>query len=187
MRGEAKQGESKQRFIQRRLAAFALALLLALGGLALAGCTTPAETPGGANNDTPTETPSGSQTDANIPVPNAVTITVTVDISAAVEAEDPTALAIAELKGGNTFTSTIEVEDGTNILDATRYAGITVGTTTASFGTYVSAIEGLSEGAVTPEAGWTFFINDEFAAEGADVTLANDGDIIKWVYVTSWE
>ncbi|MCL2632763.1 MAG: DUF4430 domain-containing protein [Coriobacteriia bacterium] len=117
------------------------------------------------------------------------TITVNVDISAAVELEDPTALAIAEDKGGSVYSVEIGIREGDTLLTALQNAApdIIVGTTSGSWGTYISSIDGLAEKAVTNESGWTYLINEEWSLVGADGDEVADGDIIDFTYITSYD
>ena len=115
-------------------------------------------------------------------------VTITVDITAAVDAGDPTAKALAEQKGGNTYKIEIGIDKGDSVLDAAKASGLVVATSSApGFGDYVTSIDGLAEKAVTAQAGWIFTVNGEMPMTSIDSIEAADGDDIVFTYVTSWE
>jgi hypothetical protein len=113
-------------------------------------------------------------------------VTVLIDVSAAVEEGDATALELETTLGANKSFA-LDVSTDTTILEALRATGLQVVTEKASLGEYVTAINLLESGALGAESGWTFLVNDEFALEGADVMKVNDGDTITWRYVTKYE
>ena len=116
------------------------------------------------------------------------TVAITVDITAAVDLKDPTALVVAEEKGGSTYTVEVKIYEGDTVLIATQAAeDLLVSVATNSYGKYIDSIDGLVSGGTTSESGWTFTINGEFSDTGADTVKLVDGDEIIWTYVTSWE
>ncbi|MCL2136906.1 MAG: DUF4430 domain-containing protein [Coriobacteriia bacterium] len=161
--------------IKKRQTKKMLALLLAaclFGTLVLAGCGTT-----NSNNN-------GDSQEAEA----SATVTITIDISAAVDLEDPTALALADLKGGATYTVHVDIDEEDTILSATQGSkDLVVAIRSASWGDYVTSIDGLEENAVTNESGWTVTLNGESPQYGADQIPVKDGDVIVWIYVTSWE
>jgi hypothetical protein len=153
----------------------AKALLTALtaaslfGALSLAGCSSPSGPAGPAGGDEET-----------------VKVTITVDITAAVDAGDATAVALSAEKGGSTYSVTVEVPVGSTVLQATQASDLVVATSQSSFGPMVDSIDGLAPG-ITDTSGWTYTVNDEQPIVGADAMEVNDGDVIVWQFVTSWE
>ncbi|MCL2339915.1 MAG: DUF4430 domain-containing protein [Actinomycetia bacterium] len=147
----------------------ALLILSTVGIALLVGCTTN----GGGSTD-------NGSTSGNV--------TIKIDITAAVEAGDATAMSLATRYGGNVFTCTVNVADNTTVLVATKAATVlTVSTVSSSYGDYVDSIDGLASGAVNSTAGWTFDINGTASQVGADVATVKTGDTITWTYVTVWQ
>ena len=113
----------------------------------------------------------------------AGSVTITVDITAAVDEGDPTAQAMATKYGGNTFQFKIGIDDKATALSATRASRMVV----AMNGDFVDSLDGLAAGAVSEFSGWTFTINGEWALVGPGEIPVVDGDVIAWTYVTSWD
>ena len=163
-----------------------LALMLAVSGLALGGCdSTPAKDDPASTADSATP-PADTATPPANDAAGQIDVKVVIDISKAVAEQNETALLLKE-KDGELITYNVTVPEGSTVLEVLRASGAVVGTTAASFGEYVSSINSLAEGAVSAESGWTFFVNGEFATEGASTLKVNPGDEILWQYVTSWE
>ncbi len=86
-------------------------------------------------------------------------------------------------------TTGFEVEAGTNALDALKSAldAEEIPYTIASYGTYLSSVNGLSEMDCTNESGWMISINDEFPMLAASDVTVQEGDTIKLHYsVKGW-
>jgi len=146
-----------------------------LGVLVLTGCSS--SSGGNAGG--------GGNSGGDDPQPPAATVTIKVDISAAVEENDATALALVDKFGDSTYEFTVEIKEGDTVLTATQNSAPEhiIGTQTGSYGTWVDSIDSLASSATT---GWTFTVNGEAPEVGADVTEVADGDVIVWTYVTSW-
>ena len=158
--------ESRTKRLGKSLAAALMAMVMA-GALALTGCS--GDKPGGGEAST------GQ-------------VTITVDITAAVEDDDPTAIALALEYGANTRTFEVKIGEGATVLSSLKDSEFVVATkSSGSMGEYVDAIDGLASGAVSAESGWTYTVNGEMVLEGADSLQVHDGDVIVWTYVTSWE
>ncbi|MCL1879817.1 MAG: DUF4430 domain-containing protein [Actinomycetia bacterium] len=213
MQGKVKASKRVSSRVNSAIVVWALLLVSALGMLALAGCSTnssgnsggttdgaggaAASTTGTASNSTTTEGTEGSTagsstataetTGADTQEATGQEVTVTVDVSAAVAADNSTAKNIAAEKGGASFVLKVPVESESTVLAVTKASGLDVTTNSASIGEYVTAINGLASGAVSAEAGWIFNINGEMAMDGADVAKVKAGDRIDWQYVTSFQ
>ena len=144
----------KSKVIQRTITAVLLSICL-LGSMALIGC-------GGDDA-------------------SAGKVTITVDITLGVEANDPTAVALAGQKGGNIYKVEANFKDGDNVLTATQ--GSTLEVAVATSGDYITTIDGL---AATATGGWVFTVNGESPVVGADQIPVEDGDEIIWIYVADW-
>ncbi|MDR2957395.1 MAG: DUF4430 domain-containing protein [Coriobacteriales bacterium] len=117
----------------------------------------------------------------------AGSVTIKIDITAAVEAKDATAVALAGQKGGNTYSYKVGIDEKDNVLTALQNSPSVVAIGSGGWGKYVDAIDGLASGVVSDVAGWTFTINGEFAMVGPEEIPVKDGDVIVFTYVTSWE
>ena len=149
----------------------ALLAFCLLGASALVGCT--ANNGGGSNSG-------GSNSGGSQEEEVFGTITITIDITEAVEAEDPTALALVDERGGNTYTIEATIDEGDTALSATQNSELIVATSTASWGVMITSIDSLEGGSTS---GWIFTINGESPDVGADQVEVADGDEIVWSYV----
>jgi hypothetical protein len=159
----------------RRALALLLSLLMALSLGVLGAC---------GNGDKDAHDGAGDKTAGEKAV--LYKTTVVIDVSAAVEEGNATAAEFESALGADKRFE-LEVPEGSTMLEALRATGLSVVTEKASFGEYVTAINLLESGALGPESGWTFLVNDEFALEGADAMKVNDGDVVTWRYVTKYE
>ncbi|MCL2883588.1 MAG: DUF4430 domain-containing protein [Coriobacteriia bacterium] len=202
--------QARGKTIKTGIIVLAAALVLAFGVMALAGCSsdngsgstgTSTDTSSTANStdnsasmtDTSsTDNAATSATDnssATTPTDNneQVFVTVKVDITAAVEANDPTAVALASEKGGDVYTVDVYDSSLKTVLDATSAAGLTLSTASSSMGQYVTAIDGVASGISSASAGWTYDINGVAGTDSVDAATIQAGDVITWTYVTSWD
>ena len=161
--------------LRRKSLVALLAMVVALGSLALLGCSGDNASSEGANLG------SGTPVDAN-----TIEIAVTIDISDAIAENDPTALELEKTQGAN-YTTQVKVPEGATVMEALEAADVDIATTSSSYGPYVSGINGLVAGSVGPESGWTFYINDEFSMESVDDAKLSAGDTVLWQFVTTYE
>ncbi|MDR0347688.1 MAG: hypothetical protein LBH56_04875, partial [Coriobacteriales bacterium] len=107
-----------------RVMAFLLAAFLLLGVGALAACSNAGENEGGQ----------GAQSDAVL-----YKVTVIVDINAAIEEDDATALELKESMGASKSFE-VDVPADSTVLEALRATKLPIVTEKASFGEYVISI-----------------------------------------------
>ena len=81
-----------------------------------------------------------------------------------------------------TTQPTVTADNALQALDVASTAGeFYYGTTTSTFGTYVSQIGKYAAG---PTTGWVFKVNGVSPPVGADKVLLQDGDVVLWYYAT---
>lgn len=84
----------------------------------------------------------------------------------------------------------VEIEEGDTVLKVLKKLmkenKIQMETSGSGDSEYVKGINNIYEFDKGPQSGWTFYVNNEMATEGAGKLKVNDGDIIAWVYVTDW-
>lgn len=131
----------------------------------------------GSNEADDSEGTNGSGTAAE----ETISVSVLIDCSAAVEAENATAIAVSD--DGIIFDGTVQVPVGATVDDALMATGVDVGTTSSSMGAYVSSIGGLAEKDAGETSGWTYYVNDESAAVASSESVLQDGDSVEWRYV----
>lgn len=144
----------------RLVAAFALALALAVAPVALAGCS--------SGETQQADAPATDQA-AEEPAAAAITVQVTVDSSAA--------------DGSVSYDEAVELEEGATVLDAIQATGLDVVVEDSSYGAYVDAIGGLATGDHGSASGWTYTVNDEMVMDSADTCELADGDTVAWSYM----
>lgn len=115
---------------------------------------------------------SGSATERP-PVDNTVTVTVTIDSSAA---GSPVSLS-----------TTLTFEQGATVYDALVGTGVAVGASQTAYGVYVSSIGGLAEKQYGPNSGWTYYVNGAFVNTACSGCVLSDGDSVLWTYVNVTE
>ena len=168
----------------KRIIMSVLLSLAMVSVMALTACTpkTPAPAP----------EPPGSEEPQGI-TPTIGSVFINVDITAAVELNDPTALALIEEKGGVNadgkaiYSLVVNIVDGSTVLETAQASDLVIATGSSSFGDYITSIDGLADKLVTPESGWTYTINGEMGMGGAGVDTVKNGDVLDFIYVTSWE
>lgn len=115
---------------------------------------------------------SGSATERP-PADNTVTVTVTIDSSAA---GSPVSLS-----------TTLTFEQGATVYDALVGTGVAVGASQTAYGVYVSSIGGLAEKQYGPNSGWTYYVNGAFVNTACSGCVLSDGDSVLWTYVNVTE
>lgn len=120
--------------------------------------------PGSSNSGSATERP---------PADNTVTVTVTIDSSAA---GSPVSLS-----------TTLTFEQGATVYDALVGTGVAVGASQTAYGVYVSSIGGLAEKQYGPNSGWTYYVNGAFVNTACSGCVLSDGDSVLWTYVNVTE
>jgi hypothetical protein len=110
-------------------------------------------------------------------------VTIVVDITAAVEADDPTAVALSAKYNGSVYEFNVDIKENATVLSATEATQMII----VMKGDFADSIDGLAAGAVAQYSGWTFTVNDDWALEGPGHVSVKDGDEIAWTYVTSWD
>lgn len=128
-----------------------------------------AEAPSGSGSGSSN---SGSATERP-PADNTVTVTVTIDSSAA---GSPVSLS-----------TTLTFEQGANVYDALVGTGVAVGASQTAYGVYVSSIGGLAEKQYGPNSGWTYYVNGAFVNTACSGCVLSDGDSVLWTYVNVTE
>jgi len=162
--------------------ALLLALILMLNAALLAGCGTSGPTSAPPANDPEQSSVPHNGTQS---LALQVKVTIEVDVAAALEAGNAVATEVAP--NGELYNGQVSVDEGANVLDALRATGLVISTTASSFGDYVSAIQSIASGDDGPESGWVFYVNGESAMESAGAIILQDGDTVRWEYVTSFE
>ena len=119
---------------------------------------------GSSNSGSATERPSAD---------NTVTVTVTIDSSAA---GSPVSLS-----------TTLTFEQGATVYDALVGTGVAVGASQTAYGVYVSSIGGLAEKQYGPNSGWTYYVNGAFVNTACSGCVLSDGDSVLWTYVNVTE
>ena len=128
-----------------------------------------AEAPSGSGSGSSN---SGSATERP-PADNTVTVTVTIDSSAA---GSPVSLS-----------TTLTFEQGATVYDALVGTGVAVGASQTAYGVYVSSIGGLAEKQYGPNSGWTYYVNGAFVNTACSGCVLSDGDSVLWTYVNVTE
>lgn len=128
-----------------------------------------AEAPSGSGSGSSN---SGSATE-RLPADNTVTVTVTIDSSAA---GSPVSLS-----------TTLTFEQGATVYDALVGTGVAVGASQTAYGVYVSSIGGLAEKQYGPNSGWTYYVNGAFVNTACSSCVLSDGDSVLWTYVNVTE
>lgn len=100
--------------------------------------------------------------------PAAVTVSVTVDSSA----------ADGRVSGGANPT----FEQGATVYDALMACGLSINASSTPLGIYVNAIGGLAEKEYPGESGWKYSVNGEVIMRSCDSVVLQDGDVVHWFY-----
>lgn len=105
-----------------------------------------------------------------------ISVKVVFDVSAATESEDYDVDVDLPEKD-------VTLEKDATAADALEATGVEFDDSQG----YVTSIGGLSEKDCGEQSGWTYLVNDEMPEVGASDYVCNDGDVITWTYVLSWE
>lgn len=89
-------------------------------------------------------------------------------------------MTVADIDGNVFFNEAVEVEPEATAFNVLQESGIEYVSETGQFGEYVTTIDGIE---ATQTAGWTYLLNDEQPAVGADAQEVVDGDTVAWQYV----
>lgn len=100
--------------------------------------------------------------------PSTITVSVSVDSSAA--------------DGRVSASANPTFEKGASVYDALMACGLSVNASRSPFGIYVSAIGGLAEKEYAGESGWKFSVNGEVIMKACDSVILQDGDVVRWFY-----
>lgn len=119
---------------------------------------------GSSNSGSATERPSAD---------NTVTVTVTIDSSAA---GSPVSLS-----------TSLTFEKGATVYDALVGTGVAVGASQTAYGVYVASIGGLAEKQHGASSGWTYYVNGAFINTACSNYVLSDGDSVYWTYVNVTE
>lgn len=103
--------------------------------------------------------------------PSTISVRVLVDSSAA--------------NGSVSADTTLTFEEGATVYDALCATGLSVNARNSGFGVYVAGIGGLAEFDFGGESGWKYSVNGSFPGHSCSAHTLHDGDVVKWVYVTS--
>lgn len=90
-------------------------------------------------------------------------------------------------KNEASFDKTLDLPAGTTVFEALEATGLDIEVTSSSMSDYVSGIAGLAEKDYGDASGWIFTVNDEYITETADQRKLEDGDTVKWEYLTTFE
>ncbi len=123
---------------------------------------------GGAVGDGAASDGSASASSSASARPATVTVSVTVDSSA----------ADGRVSGGANPT----FEQGATVYDALMACGLSVNASSTPLGIYVNAIGGLSEKEYPGESGWKYSVNGEVIMRSCDSVVLKDGDVVHWFY-----
>ena len=123
---------------------------------------------GGAVGDGAASDGSASASSSASARPATVTVSVTVDSSA----------ADGRVSGGANPT----FEQGATVYDALMACGLSVNASSTPLGIYVNAIGGLSEKEYPGESGWKYSVNGEVIMRSCDSVVLQDGDVVHWFY-----
>lgn len=118
----------------------------------------------------PSEPSSSSSEDAAGKRDRTITVTCSIDSSAA--------------DGSVGGSATLTFEKGATAYDALVATNGNVNAVSTSMGLYVSAIGGLAEKEYGATSGWTYYVNGSFPSYSAGNYVLSDGDAVSWVYVT---
>lgn len=130
----------------------------------------PSSAAGGASSSAGGAASSGSSGEATpAPKPDTVTVTVSVDSSA----------ADGSVTGGGTFT----FERGATAYDALLACGLAVGAENSAMGVYVYSIGGLAERQFGGGSGWNYAVNSVTLGYSSGAYELADGDSVSWFYV----
>ena len=123
---------------------------------------------GGASGGGATSNGSASASSSASVRPATVTVSVTVDSSA----------ADGRVSGGANPT----FEQGATVYDALMACGLSVNASSTPLGIYVNAIGGLAEKEYPGESGWKYSVNGEVIMRSCDSVVLQDGDVVRWFY-----
>lgn len=111
-----------------------------------------------------------SSGDSQKPAPKRVTVTISVDSSAA--------------DGSVSASGSFTFEEGATVYDALCALGLSIGSGDGIHGVYVSSIGGLAEKQFGASSGWMYAVNGVRPNMACSAYVLKDGDAIQWRYVT---
>lgn len=164
--------------IKKRLAFISLFIALAL--IPLAGCASQDQSNASSQAESSAAASASSEAtsyDDAVDAHNPIAVTVEVDASYAKDAGVDIS-ALKEIAGPKEY----KLPEKATAYDALMDTGATI----EGDPSYVTSIDGLSEGAVGQSSGWMYEVNGETAMVAANEYELNDGDNVRWFY-SSWE
>ena len=123
---------------------------------------------------------------------SSIRVEVTVDCSLVLEnpktrqtAKDIVALLIERGhcdEKGVFFEGQLQLPLGKTAFDALLSTGLQVSYTSSSFGPFIHAINGLSDGDAGATSGWVYLVNGQAPTVSSGLYVLEDGDLIRWRY-----
>ncbi|WP_346685575.1 DUF4430 domain-containing protein [Enteroscipio rubneri] len=151
---------ARSRVGARRACAAMAAALVALALAGATGCAAPASD-------------SSNQTGADAASQQAsMSVNVVVDTSAVEGAPV-------------SYDAPVTLDEGASAFDALQATGLSVNVTESSYGSYVSAVEGLAAGDHGDMSGWMYEVNGAEAQVAASAYVLSKGDSVRWYYTVS--
>lgn len=89
-------------------------------------------------------------------------------------------------KGSGLSATTVTINDGDTVLDATKRAGVSVDSTGSGSRAYVRGINGLKEFDEGPMSGWLIKVDGVTINKSAGAYKLKDKQKIEWVYTTDY-
>ena len=80
------------------------------------------------------------------------------------------------------YNDSVTLDEGATAYDALMATGLSVNVTESSFGSFVSAVEGLAGGDHGDMSGWMYEVNDVEAQVAASEYVLSEGDSVRWYY-----
>lgn len=111
---------------------------------------------------------SSSSSSSSEPAAAGISVSVAVDGSAA---------------NGPVDVYIVAVSEGATVLDALEATSLTVTTEDSAYGPFVTSIEGIENGSLGSQSGWTYTVNEEYASASAGELALADGDAVAWTFV----
>lgn len=169
---QSRKGEEMKRNKKNKSLVTLLLVIAMSCALMFTGCgNKEAGTETGSTAKATTETKASEETAAE-----EISVKVVFDVSAATESEE--------------YDVDVDLPEKEVTLEKDATAADALEATDVEFDDsqgYVTSIGGLSEKDCGEQSGWTYLVNDEMPEVGASDYVCNDGDVITWTYVLSWE
>ena len=122
-----------------------------------------------SSSDAGASSDAGSSTQASSDDSSTITVSITVDGSAA---------------GAGSSSATLSLASGATVYDALSASGVGFNAGSSQYGTYVSAIGGLAEKEHGSKSGWMYSVNGVTPMTACSNYALSDGDSVVWYYVT---